>query len=55
MEEEFHDVVEDDYYSEVTEVDFAKSETVNIINKWVDEETNGTFKQVLKSGKHFQI
>ena len=53
IEEAFFDVVEDDYYSDVTEVDFKKkTETLNIINKWIEKQTKGTFKNLLNSSKN---
>lgn len=45
--EEFAERMEQGYDAEVAELDFADPESVNVINGWVDEQTEGEITKVL--------
>jgi serine protease inhibitor len=47
VEQDFITVNQDYYYSEVTGLDFGNPSSINVINSWVEDKTNGKIKNLL--------
>ena len=48
-EKEFLDLCSQYFYAQVTGMDFSAPEAAEIINAWVDENTNGKIKEIVKN------
>jgi serine protease inhibitor len=46
-EKKFLDLCSEYFYAQVTGMDFSKSDAADIINAWVDENTNGKIKEIV--------
>jgi serine protease inhibitor len=46
-EQKFLDLCSEYFYAQVTGMDFSKSDAADIINAWVDENTNGKIKDIV--------
>jgi len=48
FKQDFIDLLEDYYYAEATSLDFNDSSSVDTINNWVDDKTNGKISKILE-------
>ena len=55
LDENFINVIKDNFEAEATDADFSDPSTVDLINNWAEENTEGKIKEVIKEIKQDEV